>query len=127
MLRAAICAWRIPTFAQFHIYGHGQIRLVDCAVQHADPLTEWFLNSKGIIHCSQRGQPSHAAFEGEGRIVLHKGKGWKIWVGSGEKGILLLPDLLGKGYIFKALGQAWLRENSFIDFVWRYVLGTFRG
>ena len=22
-------------------------------------------------HCSQRGQPSHAAVEGEGRIVLH--------------------------------------------------------
>ena len=22
-------------------------------------------------HCSQRGQPSHAAIEGEGRIVLH--------------------------------------------------------
>ena len=43
------------------------------------------------------------------------------------KGILLLPDLLGKGYIFKALGQAWLREDSFIDFVWRYVLGTFKG
>ena len=64
-------AWRISTFAQFHIYGHGQIRLVDCAAQHADPHTEWFLNSKGIIHCCQRGQPSHAAFEGEGRIVLH--------------------------------------------------------
>ena len=58
-----------------YIYGHGQIRLVDCSVQHADPHidphTEWFLNSKGIIHCSQRGQPSHATFEGEGRIVLH--------------------------------------------------------
>ena len=51
----------------------------------------------------------------------------KIWVRSGEKGILLLPDLLGKGYIFKALRQAWLREDLFIDFVWRYVLGTFRG
>ena len=57
-LRAAICVWRIPTFAQFH-------------TQNADPHTEWFLNSKGIIHCSQRGQPSHAAVEGEGRIVLH--------------------------------------------------------
>ena len=29
-------------------------------------------------------------------------------MGSEKKGILLLPDLLGKGYIFKALGQAWL-------------------
>ena len=48
-------------------------------------------------------------------------------MGSGEKGILLLPDLLGKGYIFKALRQAWLREDSFIGFVWRYVPGTFRG
>ena len=28
-------------------------------------------NCKGNIHCSQRGQPSHAAVEGEGRIVLH--------------------------------------------------------
>ena len=68
-LRAAICARRIPTFAQFHIYG--QIGLVDYAAQHADPHTEWFLNSKGIIHCGQRGQPSHAAVEGEGRIVLY--------------------------------------------------------
>ena len=47
-------------------------------------------------------------------------------MGSGEKGILLLPDLLGKGYSFKALGQAWLREDSFIDFVRRNVPGTFR-
>ena len=38
----------------------------DYAAQHA----EWFL-CKGIIHCSQRGQPSHAAVEGEGRIILH--------------------------------------------------------
>ena len=45
----------------------------------------------------------------------------------GKGYILLLPDLLGKGYIFKALGQTWFREDSFIDFVWRYVLGTFRG
>ena len=60
---------RIPTFAQFHIYG--QIRLVDYAAQHPDLHTEWFINSKGIIYCSQRGQPSHAAVEGEGRIVLH--------------------------------------------------------
>ena len=29
-------------------------------------------------------------------------------MGSEKKSILLLPDLLGKGYIFKALGQAWL-------------------
>ena len=47
-------------------------------------------------------------------------------MGSGERGILLLPDLLRKGCIFKALGQAWLREDSFIDFVWRNVPGTFR-
>ena len=46
---------------------------------------------------------------------------------SGEEGILLLPDLLGKGYIFKAFGQAWLREDSFIDSVRRNVPGTFRG
>ena len=32
-------------------------------------------------------------------------------MGSEKKGILLLPDLLGKGYIFKALGQAWLTIN----------------
>ena len=38
-----------------------------------------------------------------------------------------LGGIRGKGYIFKALGQAWLREDSFIDFVWRYILGTFRG
>ena len=48
-------------------------------------------------------------------------------MGSGEKGILLLPDLLGKGYNFKALEQAWLMEDLFIDFVWRYVPGTFWG
>ena len=47
--------------------------------------------------------------------------------GIREKGILLLPDLLRKGYIFKALGQAWLREDSFIDFVRRNVPGTFKG
>ena len=29
-------------------------------------------------------------------------------MGSEKKGISLLPDLQGKGYIFKALGQAWL-------------------
>ena len=94
-LRAAICAQRISTFAQFHTYG--KIRLVDYAAQHADLHTEWFLHSTGIIHCSQRGQPSHAAVQGGGRIVLHQGKGWKIWVGSVKKGILLLPDLQGKG------------------------------
>ena len=32
----------------------------------------------------------------------------EIWVGSEKKGILLLSDLLGKGFIFKALGQAWI-------------------
>ena len=39
----------------------------DYAGQHA----KWFLNCKGNIQCSQRGQPSHAAVEGEGRIALH--------------------------------------------------------
>ena len=29
------------------------------------------VNCKGSINCNQRGQPSHAAVEGEGRIVLH--------------------------------------------------------
>ena len=29
------------------------------------------VNCKGNIHCNQRGQPSYAAVEGEGRIVLH--------------------------------------------------------
>ena len=48
-------------------------------------------------------------------------------MGSDEKGVCLLPDLPRKGYIFKALGQAWLREDSFIDFVRRNVPGTFRG
>ena len=63
-LRAAICAWRIPTCAHFHEYGQS-----DYAAQHA----KWFLNRKANIHCtcSQREQPSHAAVEGEGRIVLH--------------------------------------------------------
>ena len=39
----------------------------------------------------------------------------------------LLLDLPRKGYIFKALRQAWLREDSFIDFVRGNVPGTFRG
>ena len=57
-LRAAICT-------HFHVYG-GQS---DYAVQHA----KWFINCKGNIHCScsQREQPSHAAIEDEGRIVVH--------------------------------------------------------
>ena len=38
--RAAICARRISTFAQFHTYG--QIRLVDYAAQHADLLQNGF-------------------------------------------------------------------------------------
>ena len=29
------------------------------------------VNCKGNIQCNQIGQPSHAAVEGEGRIVLH--------------------------------------------------------
>ena len=29
------------------------------------------VNCKGNIHCNQIGQLSHAAVEGEGRIVLH--------------------------------------------------------
>ena len=45
--------------------------------------------------------------------------------GIREKGILLLPDL--QAYIFKALRQAWLREDSFIDSVRRNVPGTFKG
>ena len=62
-LRAANCTRRIPTCAHFHVYGQS-----DYAAHHA----KWFLNNcKGNIHCSQRGQPSHAAVEGEGRIVLH--------------------------------------------------------
>ena len=39
---------------------------------------------------------------------MKRGGGGGIWVGSEKKGIFLFPDLLGKGYIFKALGQAWL-------------------
>ena len=35
----------------------------DYAAQH--------LNCKGNTHCSQKGQPSHAAVESEGRIVLN--------------------------------------------------------
>ena len=61
-LRAAICGQRMPTCAHFHVYGQS-----DYAAQHA----KRFLNCKGNIHCSQRGQPSHTAVEGEGRIVLH--------------------------------------------------------
>ena len=61
-LRAGICARRIPTCAHFHVYGQS-----DYAAQHA----KWFLNCKENIHCSQIGQPSHAAVEGERRIVLH--------------------------------------------------------
>ena len=57
-LGTAICARRIPTCAHFHVYG--QIRLCCTASKIA----------KGNIHCSQRGQPSHAAVEGEGRIVF---------------------------------------------------------
>ena len=30
-----------------------------------------FQNCKGNIHCSKKGQPYHAAVEGEGRIVLN--------------------------------------------------------
>ena len=48
-------------------------------------------------------------------------------MGSGEKGIPLLPDLLVKEFLFKALGQAWFRDGSFIDFVRRNVPGTFGG
>ena len=62
-LRAAICARRTPTRAHFHVYGQSDY----AATQHA----KWFLNCKGNIHYSQRGQPSHAAVEGEGKIVLH--------------------------------------------------------
>ena len=62
-LRAGICARRIPTCAHLHVHG-----ISDYAAQHA----KWFLNCKGNIHSSQRGQPSHAAVEGEGRIVLHQ-------------------------------------------------------
>ena len=47
----------------FHVYGQA-----DYAAQHA----RWFLNNcKGNIHCSQRRQPSYAAVERKGRILLH--------------------------------------------------------
>ena len=62
-LSAAICSRTIPTFAQFHIYG--QIRLDDYDAQHADLHTERFPNAV------KDGQPSHAAVEGEGRIVTY--------------------------------------------------------
>ena len=42
----------------FHVYGQPE---------HAT----WFLNNcEENIHCSQRRQPSYAAVEGEGRILL---------------------------------------------------------
>ena len=54
----AICARRIPTCAHFHVWtDQTMLRSIQ--------------NCKGNIHCSQKGQPSHAAVEGEGRIVLN--------------------------------------------------------
>ena len=52
-------------------YPHVHIFMYMGKSDYAAPHAEWFLNCKGIIHCSQRGHPSHAAVEGEGRIFLH--------------------------------------------------------
>ena len=35
-------------------------------------------------------------------------KGYNIWVGQRQRGTVLMPNLLEKGYILKALGQACL-------------------
>ena len=51
---------RIPTCTHFHMGNH--------TILHSKMVS---VNCKGNIHCNQRGQPSHAAVEGEGRIVLH--------------------------------------------------------
>ena len=48
-------------------------------------------------------------------------------MGSGKKVCFCCLISKGKGRFFKALGQAWLREDLFIDFVRRNVPGTFRG
>ena len=60
-LRATICAPRIPTRAHFHVGNQ--------TILHSKMVSN--VNCKGNIHCNQRGQPSHAPVEGEGRIVLH--------------------------------------------------------
>ena len=78
-VRAATCVRRILTCAHFHVYGQS-----DHAAQHA----KWFpSNYKGNIHCGKRGQPSHAAVEGEGRIILHQEPNQKQLDDSFDKGL----------------------------------------
>ena len=63
-LRAAICVLpRIPTCAHFHM-GNQTVMIL-----HSKMVSD--VDCKGSIHCTQRGQPSHAAVEAEGKIVLH--------------------------------------------------------
>ena len=52
---------RIPTCAHFYMGNQ--------TILHSKMVSN--VNWKGNIHCSQRGQPSLAAVEIEGRIVLH--------------------------------------------------------
>ena len=56
-------------------------------------------------------------FAGHFLIIELKKKGGKLGEGVREKGILFFPDLLGKGYIFKAHGQAscweWTHQEVF--------------
>ena len=52
---------RIPTYAHFHLGNQ--------TILHSKMVSN--VNCKENIHGNQRGQPSHATVEGEGRIVLH--------------------------------------------------------
>ena len=101
-LRAAICARRIPTFAQFHI--SGQIRLDDYTAQHADLHTERFPNSKGIIHCNQR----WIAFS------------WSCWR-SGENSLVIrkrVENLGGiRGKVYRPTYVAWSPKERVHIFV----------
>ena len=60
-LRAAAELPRIPTCAHFPMGNQTML--------HSKKVCN--VNCKGNIYCNQRGQPSHAAVEGEGRIVLY--------------------------------------------------------
>ena len=61
-LKAAICA-RLNCQGYPHTCAHLHSKMVSTQVSNA--------NCKGNIYCNERGQPSHAAVEGKGRIVLH--------------------------------------------------------
>ena len=52
---------RIPRCVHFHMGNQ--------TILHSKMISD--VDCKGNIHCNQRGQPSQAAVEGEGRIVFH--------------------------------------------------------